>query len=108
MSAMATILDFQLWMILAIFDLQVTLMLPTKILVDRPYGSWEEAKNRASGFLIYKSPWCFLPSSQSVGHLVQEKKRKIDFQDSRHGGYLGIPIIMILAIFLSTSRPDDS
>ena len=32
----------------------------------------------------------------SIGLLVQEKKRKIDFQDSRH---LGFPIRKILAIF---------
>ena len=30
---------------------------------------------------------------------VQEKKRKIDFQDGCHGGHLGFPIDMILAIF---------
>ena len=50
--------------VLAIFDLQVTLMLPTKF-------------------------------SRSTGLLVQEKKRKIDFQD----GHLGSPIGTILAIF---------
>ena len=32
-------------------------------------------------FLIYKSPLCFLPSFKSIGLLVQEKKRKTDFQD---------------------------
>ena len=32
----------------------------------------------------------------STGLLVQEKKRKIDFQD---GGHLGFPICTILAIF---------
>ena len=30
---------------------------------------------------------------------VQEKKQKIDFQDACHGGHLGFPIVMILAIF---------
>ena len=30
---------------------------------------------------------------------VYEKKRKKDFQDSRHGGHLGFTISMILAIF---------
>ena len=24
-------------------------------------------------FMIYKSPWCFLPSFETIGHLVQEK-----------------------------------
>ena len=49
-------------MILAIFDLQVTLMLPTKFPVNWLFGSGEEAKNRFSrcrhgghlGFLIIK------------------------------------------------------
>ena len=47
-------------------------------------------------FLIYKSPRCFLASLESTGLSVQEKKRKIDFQD---GGHLGFLISMILAIF---------
>ena len=38
-----------------------------------------------------------LPSK--FGLSVQEKKRKIDFQDGGHGGHLGFPIGMILAIF---------
>ena len=46
-----------------------------------------------------QSPKCFLPSFESTGLLVQEKKRKIDFQDGGHGGHLGFPIGMILAIF---------
>ena len=36
---------------------------------------------------------------ESTGLSVQEKKRKIDFQDGGHGGHLGFPIGMILAIF---------
>ena len=36
-------------MILAIFDLQVTQMLPSKSGVNWPYGSGKEAKNRFSG-----------------------------------------------------------
>ena len=50
-------------------------------------------------FLIYKSPQCFLASLESIGLSVQEKKRKIDFQDGGHGGHLGFPIGMILALF---------
>ena len=53
-------------MILAIFDLQVTQMLPSKFV---------------------------------VGLSVQEKKRKIDFQDGHQGGHLGFPIGTILATF---------
>ena len=45
------------------------------------------------------SPQCFLPSFKSNGLSVQEKKRKIDFQDGVHGGLLGFPIGTILAIF---------
>ena len=50
-------------------------------------------------FLIYKSPQWFLPSLESVGLSVQEKKRKIDFQDGGQGGHLGFPIGTILVIF---------
>ena len=36
---------------------------------------------------------------ESTGLSVQEKKRRIDFQDGGHGGHLGFPIGTILAIF---------
>ena len=39
-------LGFPIGTILATFDLQVTLMLPTKFGVNWPFGSGEEAKNR--------------------------------------------------------------
>ena len=55
--------------------------------------------------LIYKSPKCFLPSFESTGLLVQEKKRTIDFQDGGHGGHLGFPIGTILAIFYLQVTP---
>ena len=110
MAAMAAILKFHIGTILAIFDLQVTPMLPSKFGVNWPLGSGEEGKNRFFKmaaildfllarfylFLIYKSPQCFLASLQSIGLSVQEKKRKIDFQD---GGHLGFPIGLILAVF---------
>ena len=51
---------------------------------------------RSALFLIYKSPRCFPPRLESIGLSVQEKKRKIDFQD---GGHLGFRIRTILAIF---------
>ena len=44
------------------------------------------------------SPRCFLPSFKSIGFWVKEKGKK-DFQDGHHGGHLGFPIGMILAIF---------
>ena len=65
-------------MILAIFDLQITLMLSPKF------------------------------PSLSTGLWVQEKKRKIDFQDSGHCSHLGFLNGPILAIFSSTSHPDAS
>ena len=83
-------------------------MLPTKFGVNWLLGlgeaknrfsrwrpSWNSCRHNLSYFLIYKSPWCFLASLESIGLSVQEK-RKIDFQD---GGYLGFPIGTILAIF---------
>ena len=39
---------FPMGTILAIFDLQVTLMLPSKFRVKWPFSSGEEAKNRFS------------------------------------------------------------
>ena len=54
---------------------------------------------RFSLLLIYKSPRCFPASLEAIGLSVQEKKRKIDFQDGGHGGHLGFPIGKILAIF---------
>ena len=38
-------------------------------------------------FFIYKSPSYFLPSFESTGLLVQDKKFKIDFQDGCHLGF---------------------
>ena len=57
-------------MILAIFDQQANPIFPIK-------------------FLIYKSPQYFLPSFESIGRSVQEKKFKIDFQDGHHGFPIG-------------------
>ena len=44
-------------------------------------------------------------SFKSIGLLVQEKKRKIDFQDGGHSSHLGFPYF---TYFLSTSHPDAS
>ena len=38
-------------------------------------------------FFIYKSPQCLLPSLESIGLSVQEKKLNIDFQNRGHGGH---------------------
>ena len=50
-------LGFTISTILAIFDLRVTLMLPTKFRVNWPFGSKEEAKNRFSRWLPWRPSW---------------------------------------------------
>ena len=75
-------LVFPIGTILAVFDLKVTSMIPTKFQVNWPFGSGEETKNRFSRFptgtilaiLFYKSPQSFLASFESIGLSVQEKK----------------------------------
>ena len=62
-------------------------MPPTKFGVNWFLGLGVDAKNR------------FSRSLESIGLSVQEKKRKIDFQDGGHGGHLGFLIGTILAIF---------
>ena len=42
-------------------------------------------------------------SQMTTGLSVQEKKQKIDSQDSNHGGHLGFPIRMTLAILIHLS-----
>ena len=61
------------------------------------WPSWISDRNNFSNFFIYKTPRCFLPSLESIGLLVQvKKKRKIDFHDVGHLGFL---IGTILATF---------
>ena len=60
---------------------------------------WDFLLQRFELFFIYKSPRCFLPSFESTGLSVQKKKKKIDFQDGCHLGFL---IGMILTIFISS------
>ena len=50
-------LGFTIGTILAIFDLQVTPMLPTKFRVNWPFSSGEEAKNRFSRWLPWRPSW---------------------------------------------------
>ena len=101
--------------ILAIFYLQVTPMLPTKFQVNWSFGSGGEAKNTLTRWPQWRPAWIsagnnftyFWSTShpdasysvKSIGLSVQEKKRKIHFQDGRHGGHLWFLIRMILAIF---------
>ena len=48
---------------------------------------------------VVQSPQCFLPSLESICLLVQEKKRKIDFEDASNGSGLGFLIRTILTNF---------
>ena len=50
-------LGFPIGTILAIFDLQVILMLPSKFGVNWPFGSGEEAKNRFSRWPPWRPSW---------------------------------------------------
>ena len=103
------------------FYLQVTPMLPTKFHVSWLFGSGEKAQNIFSidlqdgghgdhlgfpigtilAFLFICHVTCALPSFLSIALLVQEKKRKIDVQDSGNGA-----IGTIFNYFLSTSHPN--
>ena len=56
-------LGYPIGTILAIFDLQVTPMLPTKFQVNWPFGSGEEAKNRFSRWLKFKPK---IPKCQNI------------------------------------------
>ena len=49
-------------------------------------------------FFIYKTPQCSQPRFKSVGLLIQEMNRKIDFQDGHHSGHTGFSIGTNLAI----------
>ena len=50
-------LGFTIGSILAIFDLRVTPMLPTKFQFNWPFSSGEEAKNRFSSWLPLRPSW---------------------------------------------------
>ena len=54
MAARATILDFRIRIILAIFDLQVTPILPIKFRVNGPFYSGEEVQNRFSRWQLWQ------------------------------------------------------
>ena len=89
-------------------------MLPTKFRVNWHLGLGEEVKNGFSRWPPWRPSWIYdqhdfsyfwstsHPNAScqvsSPGLSVQEKKRKIAFQDGSHGGHLGFPIGTILAI----------
>ena len=102
-------LGFPIRTTFAIFDLQVTSILPMKFWVNRPFGSgekfqtrfskwplgwpsWFNYRNNFNYFSIYKSPQYFLSSFKSICLSTPEKKFKIDFQDGTCGSHLGFPI----------------
>ena len=123
-------------MILAFFYIQVTPMLPTKFQINWPFCSAEEAKHRFSRWRPWHPYWIsnrndFIyvwstshPDAsikfQVIARLVQEKKRKIDFQDSHQGSHLGFLNRMTpgqpswiseqndFSYFKSTSHPNAS
>ena len=90
-------------------------MLPTKFGVNWPFGSGEGQKNRLSRWQPWLPSWIFdqndfscfnllvtpmLPSRfKTISILFLEKKRKVDFQDSSHGGHLRFTIGKILVFF---------
>ena len=104
-------LGFPIRMILAIFHLQVTLVLPTKFQVIWPFGSGGEAQNRFFKIAAMVTILDFrlklalfdlqvtqrLPSKSQVNWTFNSREEsKIDFQD---GGHLGFLIGTVLAIF---------
>ena len=104
-------LGYQIGMILASFDLHVALVLSIKFRFKWPFGSGKVAQSRFSrwppswisnwndvSYFYLKVAQIFLSSFESIGLLVREKKRKIDFHDGCHDSHLGCPIATILAI----------
>ena len=90
-------------------------MLPTMFGVSLLLGLGEEAKNRFSRWrpswisdrhdfsYFLSTPRCFLASLESIGLSVQEKKRKIAFQDGGHGGHLGFPSTILSIFYLQVT-----
>ena len=105
-------LGFAIRTILAIFDLQITVIFLTKFRVnkrpekkakidiqDRRHGGHVGFQTRTIlAILIYRIPQYFLSSFESIGLSVQEKF-KIHLQHGRHDTYLGFQIGMILVVF---------
>ena len=96
-------------------------MFLTKFEFSWPFGSGEEAKNIFSRWQPYQPSWISNQNNLSYFNLlvtpmlhikfqnkwpsIQEKKRKIDFQDGGHGGHLVFPIPRcFLPSFMSIGR----
>ena len=67
-------------MILAIFDLQVTQMLPTKFRVNWPFGSGEEAINRFSRWLPWHLSWDELHKASVTERFVALRNATVRYQ----------------------------
>ena len=88
-------------------------MHPTMFQVNWTFGSGEEAKNRFSRwmpswisdrnnfsyFLSTSHPDVSYQVTSQSALRIRKRSKKIDFQDGRHGGHHGFPIVTILAIF---------
>ena len=116
-------LGFTIGTILAIFDLRVTPMLPTKFRVNWPFSSGEEAKNRFSRWLPWRPSWIsdwhdfsyfWSTSHPNVSYEVwsqlafQCRRRKYRFSSWRPWWPSGISDQNDLAIFDLPSHPDAS
>ena len=76
-----------------------------KIRFSRWPPSWNSFRHNLSYFWSTSHLDASYLVLESKSLSVQEKKLKIDFQDGQHGGHLGFPIGMILAIFDSQVTP---
>ena len=112
-------LGFPIGTILAIFDLQVSLILPTKFKANWPFSLGVDFRNRFSRWQPWRTSWIsnqnnfsyfwststpVLPIKFRVNWPFLQEKLKIDFQDGSNGGHLGFLIRTILA----GSCPDTS
>ena len=105
---------FPISRILAIFALQVTLILPTKFRVNWPFGSGNEVKNRFSRWRPWQPSWIsdrnnfsyfWSTSHPNASYQVSSqlafrcRRRSEKYIFKMDGGHLWFPIRTILAIF---------
>ena len=102
---------FLIGIIGAIFDLQVTLMIPTKFQINWSIGkkiNFQDGFHGGHlGFPIgtilaifdLRHPNASFQVSSQLAFVFRKRSEKKHFQDGHHGGHLGYPIGRILAIF---------
>ena len=73
-------LGFLMGTILAILDLQVTLMLPTKFKVNKQFGSGEEVKNRFSRWQPWRPSW--ISNRNNFSHFCSISHPDVSYQVS--------------------------